>query len=200
MSAMHKLATLKLRWGTVALAGFLPIAVFGQYGSRPDGERLARLAAPGTKAVALFFVASDCPVSNRTFPEMKRVREEFSARGIAVWFVYPNTVERASDVAEHQRDFDAGGEVILDPAGDLVRLSGARVTPEISILVPQGSGWKPVYTGRIDDRFVHIGLERPHATRHFAEEALSAVLEGRPVPRATGTPVGCGIASGGVRP
>jgi hypothetical protein len=66
------------------------------------------------------------------------------------------------------------------------------------VLVPNGAdGWKPAYTGRIDDRFVHIGLERPQAREHFAEAAIEAVLDGKPVPRATGTPVGCGIVNPG---
>jgi len=178
-------------WAALAV---LSTTCFAQYGTRPGGGRVDRLAAPETRAVALFFVASDCPISDRTFPEMKRVREEFSARGVAVWFVYPNSTERNADVEKHQREFDAGGDVLLDPDGDLVRLSGAKVTPEVSVLVPAGpAGWKPVYTGRVDDRFVHLGLERPRITEHFAQEALDAVLAGKPVPRATGTPVGCGI-------
>jgi hypothetical protein len=178
-----------------ALAG--PV-VFAQYGVRPGGEAVAKLAGPETRAVALFFVASDCPISSRTFPEMKRIREEFSARGVTVWFVYPNSTERLAAIERHQREFDPGGEVLLDPHGDLVRLTGAKVTPEVSILVPAAGTWRPVYTGRVDDRYVHLGLERPRITEHFAEEALDAVLAGKPVPRATGTPVGCGIIPGGM--
>jgi hypothetical protein len=144
--------------------------------------------------VALFFVASDCPVSDRTFPEMKRVRESFGDRGARVWYVYPNSTERIAAVLAHQRDFDPGGDVLLDPAGELVRLTGVRVTPEVAVLVPAGrDGWRVVYSGRIDDRFVHLGLERPQPASHFAEQALEAVFDGKPVPRATGTPVGCGI-------
>jgi hypothetical protein len=174
----------------------LTICVGGvaQYGIRPGGESVAKLAKPGTKTVALFFVASDCPISDRTFPEMKRIREEFNPRGVAVWFVYPNSTERPADVEKHQRDFDMGGQVLLDPKGELARLTQAKVTPEVSVLVPaKAGGWRLVYTGRVDDRYVHLGLERPQIREHFAEEALDAVLAGKPVPKATGTPVGCGI-------
>jgi hypothetical protein len=149
--------------------------------------------------VVLFFVSAGCPISDRTFPEMKRVRESFRGRGVRVWFVYPNVNEVASEVEAHQRAFDAGGDALLDPAGDLVRLARARVTPEAAVLVPNGvNGWKPVYTGRVDDRFVHLGLERPQPKERFAQTAVEAVLNGKPVPRATGTPVGCGIISAGV--
>jgi hypothetical protein len=165
-----------------------------RYGVWTDGRRVESLANPGTKAVALFFVASDCPISNRTFPEMKRLREEFQGRGIRFWFVYANAGERPEEAQRHQAAYDAGGDAVLDVTGELAEMSGARVTPEISVLVPDGaSGWRPVYTGRIDDRYVQIGVERPQARVHFAENALNAVLSGRHVEAATGTPVGCSI-------
>ena len=199
MSEMRVFGVGKRFSGCAATLMFSAIC-FGQYGIRPNGQRVAQLAKPGERAVALFFVASDCPISDRTFPEMKRLREEFSGRDVAVWFVYPNRTEDLAEVEKHQRAFDSGGDVLLDPDGDLVKLTGARVTPEVSVLVPAAAGgWKPVYSGRVDDRFVHLGLERPQITEHFAEQALEAVLEGRAVPRATGTPVGCGIIAGGAQ-
>jgi hypothetical protein len=167
------------------------------YGVRVDGQRVTALGGPGTKAVALFFVASDCPISNRTFPEMKRVREEFAGRGVRFWFVYPNEGEKAAEVKAHQEAYDSGGEAMLDVSGGMVRMAGAKVTPEVSVLVPEGNGWRVVYTGRVDDRYVRIGLERPAATEHFAERALTSVLAGTPVEAATGEPVGCGIVSAG---
>jgi hypothetical protein len=172
-----------------------------EYGVRTDGQRVTSLEGPGTKVVALFFVASDCPISNRSFPEMKRLREEFSSRGVRFWFVYPNEGERPEQVRVHQSTYDAGGEALLDVTGALVRIAGARVTPEVSVLLPDGnSRWRPVYTGRIDDRYVRIGQERPRAKAHFAERALASVLQGRRVEAATGVPVGCGIMNPGVSP
>jgi hypothetical protein len=164
-----------------------------QYGMRLDGAAVRSLAAPGTKAVVLFFVATDCGVSNRTFPEMRRVREEFADKGIRVWFVYPNVGETAAGVKQHQAEFDAGGDALLDAKGALTRLAGAKVTPSVAVLVPRDDLWKPVYVGRIDDRYVRLGLQRPQVQTHFAERVVREVLEGRPVERAVGMPVGCGI-------
>ena len=168
------------------------------YGTLTNGQKVNSLAAPGTKAIVLFFVATDCPISNRTFPEMKRLREEFASHGVRFWFVYPNKGEQPKLVAQHQAAYDADGEAVLDVSGTLVEISGARVTPEVSVLVPDGAAsWRPAYTGRIDNRYVRIGEERPQATAHFAERALSAVLSGEHVETATGAPVGCGIVSRG---
>jgi hypothetical protein len=164
------------------------------YGMRPDGRAVTSLAQPGVKAVVLYFVASDCPISNRTLPEMQRVREHFAKQGVAFWFVYPNTGETPRAVSQHQAQF-GGGEALLDPQGRLVALTKARVTPEVAVFVAAGGGWKPVYLGRIDDRYERLGVERTQVTEHFAEQAVSELLRGEPILTATGTPVGCAIVN-----
>ena len=175
-------------------------AAAGQnWGVRSGGVPLGEIAPPGTRAVVLFFVAADCPVSNRMFPEMRRLRESFRNRGVRTWFVYPNFNEKPADIAAHQAAFDAGEEALQDPTGALVRLSHAVATPEMTVLAPTPGGWRAAYTGRIDNRYVHLGLERPAATEHDGEDALLAVLEGKTPRVPGGQPVGCAIMNAGVR-
>ena len=166
------------------------------YGVHLTGQALTSLGGTGTRAAVLFFVATDCPISDRSFPEMQRLRREFAPRGVRFWFVYPNATESPAPVRKHQRAFDpdSDSEALLDPADALVRLAGAIVTPEAAVLVPARSGeWKLVYRGRIDDRFVRLGLERPAPTQMLVEQALKAVLAGQPTPRDNASPVGCAI-------
>ena len=160
------------------------------YGVRTDGSVVRELAPAGAKAVVLYFVASDCPVSNRTMPEMLRVRQEFVGRGVGFWFVYANTGETAGSVRRHQAGFGAGADVLMDRAGRLVEMTHVRVTPEAAVLVREGAGWKAVYAGRVDDRYVRLGVERPQATEHYVEQVVREVLEGGPVQAAMGVPVG----------
>jgi hypothetical protein len=81
------------------------------------------------------------------------------------------------------------------PSQRFVGQAEATITPEAAVLVPEGSGWRTVYSGRIDNRYVDIGRERPRATRHDLEDAVEAVLADQPVVAAGGPPVGCGIVS-----
>ena len=53
------------------------------------GRPITQLAPPGTRAVVLFFAASDCPISNRYVPEIQRLTKQFEPLGVRVWFVYP---------------------------------------------------------------------------------------------------------------
>jgi len=168
------------------------------YGVRPDGRPVTELVDSSTpaKVLVLYFVASDCPISNRTFPEMKRVRQEYEARGARFWYVYANQTEQRETVLAHQQAFDSGGEAVMDTSGTLAKMAHARVTPEISVLLPSSavqSQWTPVYTGRVDNLYARIGLERPHATEHDAERAVGEALRRVPVEAADGGPVGCAI-------
>jgi hypothetical protein len=183
----------------LALVLLTTAALLGQaaqpYAHDPAGRPITTLGDAATRAVVLFFVASDCPISNRTFPEMQRLRQQFSTQHVRFWFVYANATDPPSAVLAHQRAFDPGGTAIRDTAGILARMTGAKVTPEAAILIPTSAPahWTPVYTGRIDDRYIRLGLERPQATQHFVERVLHEILTGAPIDKPTGRLIGCGI-------
>lgn len=166
------------------------------YGYYLNGEPVRTLAPSGASAVVLFFAASDCPISNRYVPEMRRIEEEFAARGVVLWFIYPNFGTTADVVKQHKAVYGPENHVLLDPDHRLVTLAHAKVTPESAVLIPEprgGETYRTVYHGRIDDRYLRLGQERPKATQHDLERAISEVLEGHVVQQPSGPAVGCGI-------
>ena len=70
-----------------------------------NGHPVTELAPPGTRAVVLFFAASDCPVSNRYIPEIQRLTKQFEPPGVRVWFVYPNPGDNANVVRAHDLEY-----------------------------------------------------------------------------------------------
>src|SRR5688572_9396475 len=44
--------------------------------------------AADAKAIVFIFVSTDCPISNRYAPEIRRVEEEFARSGVRFWLVY----------------------------------------------------------------------------------------------------------------
>lgn len=167
------------------------------FGTDLQGRPVDRLAAPGSKAVVLFFAASDCPISNRYIPEIERLQRATAADGVRFLWVYPNPGDTAPIVRAHDRQFaiapDTISDTILDTGQRLTALAHATLTPEVAILVPAASGWREVYRGRIDDRYVALGQERPHAMKHDLELAIRAVVANQPVPSPGGPTVGCSI-------
>src|SRR6185503_1775067 len=158
-----------------------------------SGASVDPLEAPaGTKAIVFLFTSTDCPISNRYAPEVRRLAETYGSKGVAFRLVYPNPAETASAIREHMAAFQYSGaaEAFRDPAHALVKLAGATVTPEAAVY----AGGRLVYRGRIDNRYVELGVERPAATERDLANALAAVVAGKPVAAATTQAVGCYIA------
>lgn len=166
------------------------------YGYDLNGQPVTTLASPDTRAVVLFFTATDCPISNRYIPEVQRLESKYATQHVVLWFVYPNVGETPARVREHEVEYGAETHILLDPHHRLVDLTQVNVTPEVAVLVPQTSAQEPlrsVYHGRIDNRYIHIGLQRPRATEFDLEQAITDVLQHRPVEPPSEPAVGCGI-------
>ena len=155
------------------------------------GELIDPLASPpGTKAIALLFVSADCPISNRYAPELRRLHDRFSSQGVTFRLIYPNPAESASAIRRHLEEYGYGGQALRDPRHELVKAAQVTVTPEAAVY---DVSRRLLYRGRIDDRYVSLGLERAQPTRRELEGALLAALAGRRAEPAAGPAVGCFI-------
>ncbi|HTW78628.1 MAG TPA: redoxin domain-containing protein [Terracidiphilus sp.] len=163
------------------------------FGTDLNGHPVERIAPPGAKAVVLFFAASDCPISNRYIPEIERLNGEFARQGVSFWWVYPNPGDTAAVVRQHDVQFNIRADSVLDTEQRLTRMAHATITPEVAVFISSAAGLREVYRGRIDDRYLALGQERPAATKHDLEMAIRAVLDNGPVPKPGGPPVGCSI-------
>ncbi|MDX1432935.1 MAG: redoxin domain-containing protein [Gammaproteobacteria bacterium] len=140
-----------------------------------DGRAANPLSHGDAAATVALFVDSDCPVSNRYAPEVRRLHRSFAARGVRFWLVYPDPDLGAEDIRAHLDAYGYEMPALRDPEHALVARARAQVTPEAAVFLPDGS---LAYHGRIDDRYVAIGRQRA-PTRHDLEEVLEAVLAGR---------------------
>src|SRR5256885_2236573 len=154
------------------------------------GHALDPFDAAEAKAIVFIFISTDCPISNRYAPEIRRVEEEFARSGVRFWLVYADADTSSDAIRKHVKEYHLPQQVLRDPRQTLVRLAQVRVTPEGAVFLPGGP---LVYHGRIDNRYADLGKERPEATQHDLEEVLKAIVQGKPVPFSTGKAVGCYI-------
>jgi hypothetical protein len=159
-----------------------------------DGRPVTVLPAAGEPTTVLLFARTDCPIANRYAPELRRLHDRFTAKGMRFWLVYPDPTEAVEAVRGHAETFGFGFAPLRDPQHRLVRLAGARVTPEAAVFVGEAAGPRLVYRGRIDDRNVAFGRTRPAPTSRDLEDVLSALAERKTVSTRTTTAVGCAIA------
>jgi peroxiredoxin len=144
-------------------------------------------------AVVLFFVTTDCPLSNGYAPEMNRIAEAYAPRGVLVYAVQGDTTIPDEEVRRHAHDYGYRFPALLDPRQILARHTGATVTPEAVVLSADGA---VLYLGRIDNRVEDFGKTRIAATAFDLRDALDAVLAGRPVPHPRTRALGCAITTG----
>lgn len=149
------------------------------------------LPSQSTISTVLIFVSTDCPVSNRYAPEIRRLYEEFTPKGVRFRLVYPNRLDTPESIDAHIRMYAYPPVAERDPEHLLVKASGATITPEAAVFDKSD---RLVYLGRIDDRFVELGRERPVAGQRNLRNALTALLAGKPVTPARTQAVGCFIA------
>ncbi len=147
--------------------------------------------AKPARAHVLLFVRTDCPITNRYAPELKRIAEEFAGRGVDFWLVYPDPAETPEGIARHKAEYQLPGTPLRDPQHVLVKRSEARISPQAAVF---DHALHLVYSGRIDDRYVSFGKARATPQTHDLENAITATLEGKSVAEARTRAVGCYLA------
>ena len=155
-----------------------------------NGRQIDPLSKTDARATVFVFLRSDCPISNRYAPEVRRLAQQFAPSGITFWLVYPDPDESIETIRRHLKEYDYRLPALRDANQTLVGESGVQVTPEAAVF---SSRSQLVYRGRIDNRFIDFGKARPAPTTRDLEEVLEAIIEGRPVASRTTSAVGCSI-------
>jgi hypothetical protein len=132
----------------------------------------------------LVFTTTDCPISNRYAPEIKRLAAKFD-RQVKFVLVYPVPSDSPDMIRAHDKKFGYSFESVRDAS--LVKKTGVTVLPEVAVM----AGDRMLYRGRIDDRYVELGRERPKPAQHDLEAALTALIAGKPVAVRETRAIGC---------
>lgn len=168
-------------------------------GADPGGGSAAALDLNGNpvdpfaesrNGTVLVFIQPDCPIANRYAPEIQRLGNAYSEKGIRFYLVYPDPDVTPSQVERHLKEYGYSVPALRDPRHVLVAKSRATVTPEAALFSPSGA---LLYNGRINDRFADFGKERPAAVRQDLREAIDSHLAGKKIAQRSAKPIGCYI-------
>ncbi|MCB9385339.1 MAG: hypothetical protein H6509_12060 [Bryobacterales bacterium] len=150
------------------------------HGTLQDGER---------KATVLFFVLTDCPISNVFAPEIDRICTEYGEKGVGCFLVYVDPEKSDAEIRAHAAAFGHGDRpAIHDVDRALTEKVGATITPEAAVFSPSG---EMIYRGRIDNLYASLGKARRQATEHDLRNALDEILAGAPVTTPRTQAIGC---------
>lgn len=142
----------------------------------------------GGRPLVVFFVMTDCPVSNQFAPEMNRICSEYDGIDCLLAYVDPDLKDDA--IRTHGADFSHEIPAVNDSEQDLVKVAEAEVTPEAALFDASG---KLAYRGRVNNFYASLGKPRRRATQHDLRDAIDAVLAGETVAAPRTQAIGCFI-------
>lgn len=91
-----------------------------------------------------------------------------------------------TDMQQHYKEHNYGGHYLLDVNSVVADAFFARTTPHVFLFNKDG---KLVYKGAIDDN-----VDDPKAvTKHYLQDAVNAMVSGKPIDPATTRNLGCSI-------
>ena len=187
--------------GLIAAVGTAAAVAPGQSATDfalPDiGGRPHKLSELRGKYVVLEWFNSECPFVQKHYESgnMQALQRQYTAKGV-VWLAINSTNPAHSNFrdearsAQIMRDWKMNPTALmLDKDGKVGQAYGARTTPHMFVIDPQG---KIIYAGAIDDR-PSTRAEDPPAANNYVRAALTQATGGMPVTTAATTPYGCSI-------
>lgn len=156
-----------------------------------------RLADYKGKWVVLEWHNQGCPYVKKHYGtgNMQKLQKEWTAKGV-VWLTVISsapgqqgyvTPEQANQYVAEQKA--APTAVLLDPQGTMGKAYGAKTTPQMYVISPDGI---LLYNGAIDDKPTADPNDVPTA-KNFLSQALSEAMAGKAVSMPTTKPYGCSV-------
>jgi peroxiredoxin len=169
------------------------------HGSDSNGNSQT-LAQYRGKFVVLEWANQGCPYEQKHYKSgnMERLQREWTSKGV-VWLSVISSApgEQGYVTPPEENDYlrtmhAAPTAAVLDPSGAIGRLYGAKTTPHMFVIDPQG---KLVYEGALDDQPTPdpASLKIAH---NYVSEALEDAMAGKPVPTPVTRPYGCNVKYG----
>jgi peroxiredoxin len=149
------------------------------------------------KYVVLEWFNPECPFVKKHYgsDNMQKLQRDYTAKGV-VWLTIDSnapgtegnlTPEQAQKVMASWKTKQTA--LLLDPESKVARLYGAKNTPDMIVINPEG---KIVYEGAIDSKASPNPNDIPSST-NYVKAALDESLAGKPVSNPTTKPYGCSV-------
>jgi peroxiredoxin len=166
--------------------------------SLPDAKgKTHSLSEYKGKYVVLEWFNPECPFVKKHYGggNMQNLQKEFTDKGV-VWFTIDSNApgtqgnlspEEAEKVTSGWKTHQTA--LLLDPDGKVGRAYGAKNTPNMVIINPEG---KIIYEGAIDSKATPNPADIPSST-NYVKVTLDESLAGKPISNPKTKPYGCSV-------
>lgn len=147
--------------------------------------------------VVLEWLNPECPFVRKHYGtgNMQALQQELTGRGVTWLSINSSAPDKqghltpATAQAFIAEQGSAATAVLLDPAGEVGQRYGAKTTPHMFVITPEGT---LLYAGAIDDRPSADPADVPGAT-NYVRQALQEAQRGQPVSVAETKSYGCSV-------
>ncbi len=166
--------------------------------SAPDANgKTQSLSEYKGKYVVLEWFNPECPFVKKHYgsDNMQKLQAEYTGKGVVWLTIDSNAPGTEGNISADQAKKIMGSwktkqtALVLDPESKIAKLYGAKNTPNMVIVGPDG---KIVYEGAIDSKATPNPADIPSST-NYVKAALDEALGGKAVSNAQTRPYGCHI-------
>jgi peroxiredoxin len=159
-----------------------------------DGKMVSLSDFPSAKGFIIAFDCNTCPMSKAYNDRIKALNTKYASKGYPLIAINPNSPEISSgdsyeDMVKYARKHGYDFPYLYDESQATVVAFGASNTPHMFVLTREGSAFKVAYIGAVDDN----PRSAEKAKQRYVEQAVDALLAGKPVETTKTKAVGCGV-------
>jgi peroxiredoxin len=153
-----------------------------------DGRMVSLSDYKSAKGFIIIFDCNTCPYSKAYNDRIKELNERYAPIGYPVIAINANegSGDSFDEMVRIAKKKNFKYPYLIDETQEIARTYGATNTPHVFVL---NNERKVVYIGAIDDN----SRDAKAVTRRFVEDAVNALMEGKPVPVTKTKAIGCGI-------
>lgn len=159
-----------------------------------NGKMVALSDYRDAKGVIVIFDCNTCPYSKAYNERIIALNNKYASQGFPVVLIQPNDPEKSpgdsyEDMVKYAQKKGYDFPYLFDETQTVARNFGATNTPHVFLLKKEGSSFKVVYIGAIDDS----ARDASAVSKKYLEDAVNSLLAGREVPSSKTKAVGCTI-------
>ena len=145
------------------------------------------LPRPHTPLLLFIFLSPECPLSKNYTLTLNQLFNQYNHQ-VEFYGCVSGSGFSDTEIKSFINTYKVLYPMIVDKDKRLTKYVAARVTPEVMLLNRNG---EMMYSGAIDDWIQELGKQKPKASKHYLQDAISACLSNKNVPVKRTMATGC---------
>lgn len=159
-----------------------------------DGKMISMADQAKVKGYLLIFSCNTCPYVVAYEDRIIALHNTYAPKGFPVIAINPNDAARSAGDSFENMKIRAKSKnfpfpYVHDETQAVAKAYGATNTPQVYLVVKEGSDFVVNYIGAIDNNY----RDASDVTKRYVEEALEAILAGEAIKEARTKAIGCTI-------